>query len=748
MRALLLLVTLLACTTPAFAQSKMDPGRLAADKLLIVDCLLPGEVRQLGTRMTYLSPRRAMKTSVGDCEVKGGEYVARVGGNFSTAIAMWLPQAERGDKEAQTYVGELYERGLGSTPPDYGAAATWYRKAADQGFARAMIDLGFLYEKGLGVSKDPTTALNLYRKASGLEGLITVEQSNAIAAARDAEIQQLRRELSETRAALDNARKELERRKGAAASQVEQLEKQKQQAANAGNLDLVHRLEAQLKAREDELNEQRQAVARLEQATAKFREQLAASSSESAALRDELEQMRRQQSVSTKDLDARRQKATELERALESTRGELARAKSQQATSEAQEARIRTLEAQLQARSDDLARQSREIARSEDEAKRYKEQVGVLEARIKQSIAAAEAPAIQLLDPPVVLTRNNSTIKVGTGVSSRDIVGKVVAPAGLLSLSVNDHAQVIDENGLFKISVPVSAPGTPVNIVAVDRRGTRTALQFSLVPEPAVDQLKSLVATVDFGRYYALVIGNQKYQKLPTLDTAVEDARSVAQVLESRYGFKVTKLENATRYQILSELNRMRAQLTDKDNLLIYYAGHGELDRANLRGHWLPIDAEPDSDANWISSVAITDILNAMSVKHALVVADSCYSGAMTRSGIPQLQVGMEDEKRATWIKALAKARSRTVLTSGGIQPVMDGGGGKHSVFAQSFLAVLQENQDLIEGERLYHEVAQRVLDKASRFGVDQQPEYAQLRLAGHEAGDFLFVPKVTVATR
>src|SRR5207248_4119063 len=123
-------IALAGRAAPAGAEVRLDSNRASADKLLVVDCLLPSQVRQLGARMTYLSPRRPIKTSIGDCELKGGEYVAYDRGSLGAALALWLPQAERGDKEAQTYIGELYERGLGATPPDYAAAAGWYRKAA------------------------------------------------------------------------------------------------------------------------------------------------------------------------------------------------------------------------------------------------------------------------------------------------------------------------------------------------------------------------------------------------------------------------------------------------------------------------------------------------------------------------------------------------------------------------------------------------------------------------------------------
>src|SRR5262249_42947159 len=119
---------------------------------------------------------------------------------------------------------------------------------------------------------------------------------------------------------------------------------------------------------------------------------------------------------------------------------------------------------------------------------------------------------------------------------------------------------------------------------------------------------------IAFGNYYALVIGSDQSRQLPRLPTAVNDARDIDRTLKARYGFKVTLLLDANRYQILSALNGLRERLTDKDNLFIYYAGHGELDRKNQRGHWLPIDAEPNSSATWISNIAVTDILNAMNV--------------------------------------------------------------------------------------------------------------------------------------
>jgi len=155
--------------TPERDTSTVRPGQNGGDseEFFIVDCLLPGQVRKLGGSFTYVTQRRPIKTAQSDCEIRGGEYVSYDRADYSTALRIWLPLAQGGDPAAQTYVGEIYEKGLGLSP-DYQVAAHWYREAATLGYSRAQINLGHLYEKGLGVEQDKQQALNLYRSASGL----------------------------------------------------------------------------------------------------------------------------------------------------------------------------------------------------------------------------------------------------------------------------------------------------------------------------------------------------------------------------------------------------------------------------------------------------------------------------------------------------------------------------------------------------------------------------------------------------
>ena len=72
---------------------------------------------------------------------------------------------------------------------------------------------------------------------------------------------------------------------------------------------------------------------------------------------------------------------------------------------------------------------------------------------------------------------------------------------------------------------------------------------------------------------------------------------------------------------------------------------------------------------------------------------------------------------------------------------MLSSGGGGHSIFARAVLDELTKNSDVLETQRLWSAVRARVGYLTKRMGRKQLPEYAPIRYAGHESGDFLFVP-------
>src|SRR5258707_11697406 len=65
--------------------------------------------------------------------------------DYATAIRLWVPLAEQGNRDAQYNLGIAYQYGHGVTR-DHSVAASWFRKAANQGLAAAQLSLGVLYE--------------------------------------------------------------------------------------------------------------------------------------------------------------------------------------------------------------------------------------------------------------------------------------------------------------------------------------------------------------------------------------------------------------------------------------------------------------------------------------------------------------------------------------------------------------------------------------------------------------------------
>ena len=76
-----------------------------------------------------------------------------------------LASAEKGDRDAQNALGEMYASGEG-VPVDFAKAKDWYLKAANQGSAKAQYNLGTIYASGLGVSLDAVAALTWFQKAA------------------------------------------------------------------------------------------------------------------------------------------------------------------------------------------------------------------------------------------------------------------------------------------------------------------------------------------------------------------------------------------------------------------------------------------------------------------------------------------------------------------------------------------------------------------------------------------------------
>ena len=292
------------------------------------------------------------------------------------------------------------------------------------------------------------------------------------------------------------------------------------------------------------------------------------------------------------------------------------------------------------------------------------------------------------------------------------------------------------------------------------------------------------------GEHYALIIGINNYQSpLAKLKTPVNDAKRVEKVLREKYGFKTTLLVDDGRHtkpnreNIIGALIKLKTQIKSDDNLVIYFAGHGEFMAGS--GYWLPKDADSSNHSAWISTDTITREIQyttkgngGLKARHVLVVADSCYGAAMAMSWLapssdqvvaslptglitrsahaapvvlnqaepPQFPQsnGEPAESRISFIKKQFGSPSRLLLSSGGLEPVMDQ---EHknglSVFANAFTQALETNEEIINAATLYeHRIKQQVFEQVRAMGKEQSPVYRRIPNAGDNNGDFFFVPR------
>src|SRR5690606_31196593 len=127
-------------------------------------------------------------------------------------------------------------------------------------------------------------------------------------------------------------------------------------------------------------------------------------------------------------------------------------------------------------------------------------------------------------------------------------------------------------------------------------------------------------------------------------------------------------LKDPTVPELGRELGKLKTSLTMRDNLIIFFSGHGEWDESAGQGYWLLRDAEFQNQATWLSNSTVKDYIRAINSRHTLLVTDACFGGSISKNA---------DNKAE---KAIYTLPSRVAITSGNLEKVPD-----KSVFMKYF---------------------------------------------------------------
>ncbi|MBE2206781.1 MAG: caspase family protein [Saprospiraceae bacterium] len=197
-----------------------------------------------------------------------------------------------------------------------------------------------------------------------------------------------------------------------------------------------------------------------------------------------------------------------------------------------------------------------------------------------------------------------------------------------------------------------------------------------------------------------MLIGIDKYEHWDALSYPVSDCEGFFQVLQQHYGFTEQDLihthqrplynEDATTDMIYDELHRLldndetgNPHISAEDNLIVYFAGHGHLDKTVDEGYWVPVDAprsDRPSDLKKLISVSeVVKILSAVPARHIVLIVDACFPQSFARMPVDVPPGGTPNNPEAK--------PSRWALTSGRLEEVAD-----QSPFAEALRDLLENN--------------------------------------------------------
>lgn len=232
--------------------------------------------------------------------------------------------------------------------------------------------------------------------------------------------------------------------------------------------------------------------------------------------------------------------------------------------------------------------------------------------------------------------------------------------------------------------------------------------------------------TGNSGKNYLLIIGIDAYRQWQPLSNAVKDAQDFADVLTRQYQFEKENIftlfnDQATEANIYQALRDMKRRLEPLDNLIVYYSGHGYYDDEFDEGYWIPVNAKPDDESNFISNANIVKRINALDTQHTLLIVDSCFSGSL----VVQKRNAIPDER----------FKSRRILASGRYETVSDGKEGENSPFSAGILTYLRKNTSpKLDTTSVIKYVKDFVFTQAKQHPVD-----GRIQNSADEGGEFVF---------
>ncbi|MCP4933990.1 MAG: YARHG domain-containing protein [bacterium] len=197
----------------------------------------------------------------------------------------------------------------------------------------------------------------------------------------------------------------------------------------------------------------------------------------------------------------------------------------------------------------------------------------------------------------------------------------------------------------------------------------------------------------------ALVLGNDSYADVPSLQKAVNDATALDKKLTA-LGFEVIQGTNLTRRQMVQKIQDLASRISIGDKVVFFYAGHGvQIDRSNLLLA-TDIPATGGIEEEYVRFEGfdvqkILDMIRGRGAQTTIMILDACRNNPFKASkktraigGLTRGLVPIRETRRGTFIMYSADEGQEAFDSLGADDT------NNNSVFTRSLLEQL-DNPDL-----------------------------------------------------
>lgn len=309
----------------------------------------------------------------------------------------------------------------------------------------------------------------------------------------------------------------------------------------------------------------------------------------------------------------------------------------------------------------------------------------------KESPVTASLPEISWVTPKLESSFNEQyTLTIELNVRSADPLKEVLLKV-IRSGDTLQRKFPVQPNELFKAikqNIALANGDNILEITALNEKGGKVSSQRSVLV--GKDNAAMLSAN---RKDYALIFATDKYDHWDDLVNPINDAKTIASILNDKYDFQIEIVENASLEEILSKLTDYNTKKFNlQDQLFIFFAGHGSFDEVLGEGYVVASNSlENDRGrTTYLPHTVLRQRVENIKSEHIFLAMDVCFGGTID----PRLagSRGADEYSDASDIEYLVRKlskRTRKFLTSGSKEYVPDGTAGKHSPFAAKFIQAL-----------------------------------------------------------